>query len=76
MAVFVMRHRGQDGGGKRELQHIVNVIALNMVCTSCIISPIHLMVICFPFFFFLFVTFSLQRSMPISLHFAGFWTII
>ncbi|XP_024026171.1 RHOMBOID-like protein 10, chloroplastic [Morus notabilis] len=31
MAVFVMRHRGQAGGGKRELQHIVNVIALNMV---------------------------------------------
>lgn len=30
-AVFLMRHRGQIGGGKRELQHIVNVIALNMV---------------------------------------------
>lgn len=30
--MFLMRHRGQVGGGKRELQHIVNVIALNMVC--------------------------------------------
>ncbi|KAF4348491.1 RHOMBOID-like protein 10, chloroplastic [Cannabis sativa] len=31
VAVFVMRHRGQVGGGRRQLQHIVNVIALNMV---------------------------------------------
>lgn len=30
--MFLMRHRSQVGGGKRELQHIVNVIALNMVC--------------------------------------------
>ena len=32
VAVFVMRHRGQVGGGRSQLQHIVNVIALNMVC--------------------------------------------
>ncbi|KAL5562794.1 hypothetical protein UlMin_032541 [Ulmus minor] len=31
VAVFVLRHRGQVGGGKRELQHIVQVIALNMI---------------------------------------------
>ncbi|XP_062077275.1 RHOMBOID-like protein 10, chloroplastic [Humulus lupulus] len=31
VAVFVMRHRGQVGGGRSQLQHIVNVIALNMV---------------------------------------------
>ncbi|XP_062108120.1 uncharacterized protein LOC133818991 [Humulus lupulus] len=30
IAVFVMRHRGQVGGGRSPLQHIVNVIALNM----------------------------------------------
>ncbi|XP_062107165.1 uncharacterized protein LOC133818354 isoform X3 [Humulus lupulus] len=30
VAVFVMRHRGQVGGGRSQLHHIVNVIALNM----------------------------------------------
>ncbi|PON73674.1 Peptidase S54, rhomboid [Parasponia andersonii] len=29
-AVFIMRHRGQVGGGKGELMHIMNVIAINM----------------------------------------------
>ncbi|XP_015886273.2 RHOMBOID-like protein 10, chloroplastic isoform X2 [Ziziphus jujuba] len=30
-AVFVIRHRGLVGGGKEELQHIVRIVAINMV---------------------------------------------
>jgi hypothetical protein len=38
VAVFVTRHRQLVGGGKKELQHIVRVIVLNMVCTSLSLS--------------------------------------
>lgn len=38
VAVFVTRHRQLVGGGKEELQHIVRVIVLNMVCTSLPLS--------------------------------------
>ncbi|XP_021891654.1 RHOMBOID-like protein 10, chloroplastic isoform X1 [Carica papaya] len=31
VAVFVTRHRGMIGGGREELQHIAQVIVLNMV---------------------------------------------
>jgi hypothetical protein len=38
VAVFVTRHRQLVGGGKKELQHIVRVIVLNMVCSSLSLS--------------------------------------
>ena len=31
VAVFVLRHKDLVGGGKKDLQHIAQVIALNMV---------------------------------------------
>ncbi|MCI11567.1 rhomboid protease GluP-like, partial [Trifolium medium] len=31
VAVFVLRHKDIVGGGKKDLQHIAQVIALNMV---------------------------------------------
>jgi len=44
VAVFVLRHKDLVGGGKKDLQHIAQVIALNMVSVSFPVS--HLILLC------------------------------
>jgi hypothetical protein len=36
--VFVLRHKDIVGGGKKDLQHIAQVIALNMVSVLFLVS--------------------------------------
>lgn len=38
IAVFVLRHKDLVGGGRKDLQHIAQVIALNMVKVSFPVS--------------------------------------
>lgn len=37
VAVFVLRHKDLVGGGKKDLQHIAQVIAINMVSDSFLV---------------------------------------